>query len=152
MALGAWIHVQFRKVVDYAVSVDRTPWNGDQYERNVTQFSAHQDPRSPTQSQKIVQRWPDDIEMSFELHRQAPVDFSLPAPWKNDVSLIIRTQEPNSVSIELMDIDSDSDQTLNTEPVLLEEPAYVMERSLVLALDYYIGLSRVLESQSGETK
>ncbi|OMJ25056.1 hypothetical protein AYI70_g1159 [Smittium culicis] len=65
--LGACIEVQIRKVVDYAVSVDHTPCNGDQNQRNFPQSSVHQDPGSPLQSQQISQRWPNDIEMSGEL-------------------------------------------------------------------------------------
>ncbi|OMJ16803.1 hypothetical protein AYI70_g6376 [Smittium culicis] len=55
---------------------------------------------------QIAQRWPDDIEMSDELHRQGPVDVSRPACWENDATPTIRTQEHSSVNIEIKDIDS----------------------------------------------
>ncbi|OMJ18406.1 hypothetical protein AYI70_g5376 [Smittium culicis] len=54
-ALIAWVQSQFREIVEYAVSVDRTPCNGDQNVGNVTQGSVYQDPESPTRSQKIFQ-------------------------------------------------------------------------------------------------
>ncbi|OMJ13744.1 hypothetical protein AYI70_g8326 [Smittium culicis] len=114
-ALGAWVQGQLRKIDDYA------------------SHSANQDPGSPTQSQQISQRWPDDIEMSGELHWQGPVDVSRPATWETDAKSTIRTQEQSSFSIKPIDIDSNADETGNTEPVFVEEPANVMERSIVLS-------------------
>ncbi|OMJ15436.1 hypothetical protein AYI70_g7271 [Smittium culicis] len=112
---------QFREVVDYAVSVDHTPWDGDQHERNFPQSSIRQDPGSPTRSYQISQHWLDDIEMSGELHRKGPVDFSRPASWVTDDTPTIKKIEMSSVSIELMEIDTEADETDNPEPVLVEE-------------------------------
>ncbi|OMJ16779.1 hypothetical protein AYI70_g6387 [Smittium culicis] len=107
-ALGAWVQCQLREIDDYA------------------SHSAKQDPGSPTRSQQISQRWPDDIEMSGELHRQGPVDVSRPATWETDAKSTIRTQEQSSFSIKPIDIDSNADETGNAEPVFVEEPANVI--------------------------
>ncbi|OMJ09622.1 hypothetical protein AYI70_g10828 [Smittium culicis] len=125
--LGSWIQGQFREVVYYAVSVDHTPWDGDQHERNFPQSSIRQDPGSPTRSHQISQHWLDDIEMSGELHRKGPVDFSRPASWVTDDTPTIKKIEMSSVSIELMEIDTEADETDNPEPVLVEETDKNME-------------------------
>ncbi|OMJ15493.1 hypothetical protein AYI70_g7234 [Smittium culicis] len=43
--------------------------------------------------------WNDDIEVSVELHRQGPIDFSFPDSWDTDATPTIRTQEKSSVSL-----------------------------------------------------
>ncbi|OMJ29092.1 hypothetical protein AYI69_g1406 [Smittium culicis] len=67
-ALGAWIQGQLREIFDYAVSVNRSPGNGDQHQVNFPQSSVHQNPGFPTRSQQIAERWQDDIKMPDELH------------------------------------------------------------------------------------
>ncbi|OMJ12504.1 hypothetical protein AYI70_g9076 [Smittium culicis] len=138
-AFRAWIQGQLREVVDYDVSFDHISRNSDQHERNVPQSFVRQDLGSPTLIQQISQRWSDEIEMSGELHHQCPVDVSRHAPWETDATPTIRTQERSSFSIELMNIDSEADETGNSEPALLDEPDNLLERSLVLSRDARAG-------------
>ncbi|OMJ29724.1 hypothetical protein AYI69_g753 [Smittium culicis] len=117
------------------VEIDQPLRNGDQLQGNVPQNSVHLYPRSPTQSQQIAERWQDDIYMPGELYRQDSVNFSHPAPWKTDATPNIRAQKPSSVHIELICIDSDAGETVNSRSLLLEDTASVMYRSLYLVRD-----------------
>ncbi|OMJ12721.1 hypothetical protein AYI70_g8944, partial [Smittium culicis] len=94
-----------------------------------------QDPRSATRGQQTTERWPDDPEEFGELHWESSINFSRSTSWNADATPTTRAQTPSSVNIEFMDIDSNFDETSNSEPVLLEESANVMERSLILARD-----------------
>ncbi|OMJ18247.1 hypothetical protein AYI70_g5459 [Smittium culicis] len=53
--------------------------------------------------------------------------------------MTLEAQEPLSVYIEIMEIDSETDETCDSEPIFLEEPAEIMEWSLVLPRDPVIG-------------
>ncbi|OMJ07797.1 hypothetical protein AYI69_g11320 [Smittium culicis] len=132
---AAWIQGQFREVVDHAISVDQPLRNGDQLQGNVPQGSNQQDPRSATRGQQNTERWPDDPKEFGELHWESSINVSRSTSWKTDATPTTRAQKPSSVNIKFMDIDSDSEETSNPEPVLLEESANFMERSLVLSRD-----------------
>ncbi|OMJ28641.1 hypothetical protein AYI69_g1885 [Smittium culicis] len=134
-AFAAWIQGQFREVVDHAISVDHPLRNGDQLEGNVPQGPIQQNPGSATRGQQNTERWREDPEEFSELHWESSINVNRSTSWKTDSTPTTRAQKPSSVNIKFMDIDSDSDETSNPEPVLLEESANVMVRSLVLARD-----------------
>ncbi|OMJ18633.1 hypothetical protein AYI69_g6930 [Smittium culicis] len=155
-AFAAWIQSQFRQVVDHPISVDHPLRNGNQLQGNDHQGSIQQDPGSATRGQQNTERWPDDPEEFGELHWESSINVGRCNSWKADATLTTRAQKPSSVNIEFMDIDSDSDETSNPEPVLLEESANVMERSLVLArdagnVDFYRRQRLSLGNSSGPT-
>ncbi|OMJ28244.1 hypothetical protein AYI69_g2285 [Smittium culicis] len=125
-AFAAWIQGQFREVVDHAISVDHPLRNGDQLEGNVPQGPIQQNPGSATRGQQNTERWPEDPEEFSELHWESSINVGRSTSWKTDATPTTRDQKPSSVNIEFMDIDSDSDETSNPEPVLLEESANFM--------------------------
>ncbi|OMJ13287.1 hypothetical protein AYI70_g8597 [Smittium culicis] len=69
------------------------------------------------------------------LRPESSINIGRSTSWKADATTTTRAQKPSSVNIEFMDIDSNFDETSNPEPVLLEESANVMERSLVIFRD-----------------
>ncbi|OMJ14338.1 hypothetical protein AYI69_g8640 [Smittium culicis] len=101
--------------------------------------SENQDQRSSTRGQKTSECWPDDIEMSGELYWESPSNVDRSPTWPSNAPTTPGTQELLSVDIEIMDIDSEADEPSHPEPIILEEPAEIMERSIVLASDPGIG-------------
>ncbi|OMJ10348.1 hypothetical protein AYI69_g10283 [Smittium culicis] len=134
-AFAAWVQGQFGEVVDHAISVDHPLRNGIQLQGNFPQGSIQQDPGSATRGQQTTECRPDDPKEFGELHWDSSINVDHSTSWKADATPTTRAQKPSSVNIEFIDIDSDSDETINPEPVILEESANVMERSLVLSRD-----------------
>ncbi|OMJ24284.1 hypothetical protein AYI70_g1678 [Smittium culicis] len=126
---------QSREFVDHAISVDHPFGSGNQLQGNVPKGSIQQDPGSATRGQQTTERWPDDPEEFGELHWENSINVGRSTSWKADATQTTRAQKLSSVNIKFMDIDSNFNEASNPEPVLLEESANIMERSLVLARD-----------------
>ncbi|OMJ08547.1 hypothetical protein AYI70_g11472 [Smittium culicis] len=117
--------------------------------------SENQDPGPSTRGQQNSECWPDDIEMSSELYWESSSNSNRSPTWSPNTSTTPGAQELLPVDIEIMDFDSETDEPSHTEPIILEEPAEIMERSLVLARDPRIGdlhgLQRLSVGDCGRT-
>ncbi|OMJ20737.1 hypothetical protein AYI69_g6095 [Smittium culicis] len=134
-APGAWIQDQRREIVYIPIPIYHTSGDGNKHTGYDTEGSENQDQRSSTRGQQTSECWPDDIEMSGELYWESPSNVDRSPTWPSNAPTTPGTQELLSVDIEIMDIDSEADEPSHPEPIILEEPAEIMERSIVLARD-----------------
>ncbi|OMJ18480.1 hypothetical protein AYI70_g5335 [Smittium culicis] len=132
-ALGAWIQDQRRKIVYVPITIYHTSVNGNKHPGNDAEGSDNQDPGPSTRDQQNSECWPDDIEMSSELYWESSSNVNRSPAWPPNASTTPAAQELHPVDIEIMDFDSETDEPSYPEPIILEEPAEIMERSLILS-------------------
>ncbi|OMJ08406.1 hypothetical protein AYI69_g11074, partial [Smittium culicis] len=138
-ALGAWIQGQPRETVYLPIPAYHTPGYGYQYKGNDPQGSVNQDQGSSTGGKQATERWEDDVEVSRELYWESPANVDCTAAGSPYASPTYKTKESTTVDTEIMDIDSNPDETCHSEPIVLEEQTDVMERALILSRDARIG-------------
>ncbi|OMJ19377.1 hypothetical protein AYI69_g6643 [Smittium culicis] len=138
-APGAWIQDPRREIVYIPIPIYHTSGDGNKHTGYDTEGSENQDPRSSTRGQQTSERWPDDIEMSGELYWESPSNVDRSPTWPSNAPTTPGTQELLSVDIEIMDLDSETDEPIHPEPIKLEEIAEIMERSIVLGREPGIG-------------
>ncbi|OMJ27816.1 hypothetical protein AYI69_g2739, partial [Smittium culicis] len=120
-ALGAWIQGQRREIVYLPIPVYHTPGYGYQYKENDPQGSVNQGQGSSTGGKQATERWDDDIEMSRELYWESSVNVDCTAAGSPYASPTSRTKESINADAEIMDIDSNPDETCHSEPIIPEE-------------------------------
>ncbi|OMJ27642.1 hypothetical protein AYI69_g2909 [Smittium culicis] len=130
--IGAWIQVQLREVLKKTTPVNHSSGNGDQRQRNITQGTFDQDQGSLMRGRIATQNCPNETEMPGEIYFEYPIDVDCSIPRETHASPSLEAQELSSVHIEVIAIDSNSDESSNPEPELLEEPAVFMEREVII--------------------
>ncbi|OMJ26447.1 hypothetical protein AYI70_g157 [Smittium culicis] len=80
-----------------------------------------------------------DVEISHELYYEIPINVDYTAAGSPYGSSTSRTKESITVYFEIMNIDSHTEETCHSEPIVLEEQTDFMEQALILARDARIG-------------
>ncbi|OMJ24912.1 hypothetical protein AYI70_g1269 [Smittium culicis] len=106
---------------------------------NYHQGFVNQDQGSSTGGEQAIERWEDEVEISCELYWEIPINFDYTATGSPYASLTSRAKESITVDSEIMDIDSHTDETCHSEPIVLKKQTDVMEQALILDRDARIG-------------
>ncbi|OMJ16506.1 hypothetical protein AYI70_g6544 [Smittium culicis] len=104
-APGAWIQDQRREIVYVPIPIYHTSGGGNKHPGNYAEGSENQDLVSSTRGKQNSECWLDGIEVSSELYC---------------ASTTLGAQEPLSVYIEIMELDSETDETCDSEPIFLD--------------------------------
>ncbi|OMJ22129.1 hypothetical protein AYI70_g3061 [Smittium culicis] len=105
-----------------------TSEDGNKHPGNDAEGFENQDTGPLTRGQQNSECWPDDIEMSSELYWESSSNVNRSPAWPPNASTTPGAQEILPVDIENMDFDSETDESSHPEPIILEEPAEIMER------------------------
>ncbi|OMJ12431.1 hypothetical protein AYI70_g9127 [Smittium culicis] len=138
-APGAWIQDQRREIVYVPIPIY-------QYLRMVIN-TQHMTLKVPTtkirdlrrEASKILNACQTTLRFLCELYWESSSNVNRFPTWPPNALTTPVAQELLPVEIEIMDFDNETDEPSHPKPIILEEPAEIMERPLFLARDPGIG-------------
>ncbi|OLY77755.1 hypothetical protein AYI68_g8210 [Smittium mucronatum] len=126
-AYRARIQDQVGEFVYNTISIYNPPWNDNQFTGHFPQSPFYQVLGSPPRGREIIEHRENDIKMSIELYRESSGDVSCSSSGTSNDQEVIRNEEPIAIESEVLDVDSNTYRSSDTEPAFLEAPDEFME-------------------------